>query len=132
MPSFFRRKPAEPPLAGAPAVRRLKTYSAASGYVYQYVYDGRRPASRAGAPGVQFVFQVSADRRSYFPLSVFLPETSVSGFERPFSGTEHYAIAKLALFRAFDERETPGALAAEAVVTREAVVEIVETLGLLS
>ena len=32
--SLFSRKDA--PLAGAPAVRRLKTYSARSGYVYQY------------------------------------------------------------------------------------------------
>jgi len=39
------RKKKEAPLTGAPAVRRQKTYSAESGYVYQYFYEGQRPAS---------------------------------------------------------------------------------------
>ena len=42
--SLFSRK--DEPLAGAPPVRRLKTYSARSGYVYQYRYQGSRPSSR--------------------------------------------------------------------------------------
>ena len=38
--NFFTKKPL--PLTGAPAVRRLKSYSAQSGYVYQYFYEGQR------------------------------------------------------------------------------------------
>src|SRR5437867_3892847 len=67
---WFRRK--EAPLTGAPAVRRQKTHSAESGYVYQYFYEGQRPASRDGAQGTQYVFNVSADRKSSFPVSVFV------------------------------------------------------------
>ena len=40
------RKKKDAPLTGAPAVRRQKTYSAESGYVYQYFYEGQRPAAR--------------------------------------------------------------------------------------
>ena len=42
--NFFSKKPL--PLTGAPAVRRLKSYSAQSGYVYQYFYEGQRPFSQ--------------------------------------------------------------------------------------
>jgi len=55
----------EAPLTGAPAVRRQKTYSAESGYVYQYYYEGQRPASRDGSSGIEFVFNVSADRNPH-------------------------------------------------------------------
>ena len=46
------------------------------------------------------------------------------------SSTERYAIAKMALFQAFDERPTP-VLMKDAVRVRHADVEaILETLGL--
>ena len=60
--NFFTRKPV--PLTGAPAVRRLKSYSAQSGYVYQYFYEGQRPFRSGGESGVEFVFTLSADRKS--------------------------------------------------------------------
>ncbi len=49
------------PLTGAPAVRRMKTYSAQSGYVYQYYFEGYRPLPVES--GVEFVFQISSDRK---------------------------------------------------------------------
>ena len=51
---FFTKKAV--PLSGAPPIRRLKTYSAQSGYVYQYFYEGQRPLR--GEAGTEFVFTV--------------------------------------------------------------------------
>ena len=55
--NFFSKKPAA--LTGAPPVRRMKTYSAQSGYVYQYYYEGYRPFRSAGESGSEFVFTIS-------------------------------------------------------------------------
>ena len=63
------------PLTGAPAVRRQKTYSAQSGYVYQYFYEGQRPSSPD--PGTEFVFDVSSDRKTSAPVSVFVRAAAV-------------------------------------------------------
>jgi len=129
---LFSRK--EIPLTGAPPVRRLKTYSAQSGYVYQYYYEGQRPFRRSGESGTEFVFGISADRKSWRPSRVLLGEGAVAAWEkaheRELSATERYAISKMALFQAFDERGTP-ALMKDDVRVRNADVEaIVETLGL--
>ncbi|HEY1337070.1 MAG TPA: hypothetical protein VGF59_06140 [Bryobacteraceae bacterium] len=108
----------------------MKTYSAESGYVYQYFYEGHRPFEG----GVEFVFKISADRKAWHDTGVFLNEDAVRSWEqshgRALSPTERYAVAKIALFQAFDERATP-ALLKEDVRVRAADVEaIVETLGL--
>src|ERR1700682_5472718 len=109
MLEWFRKKPV--PLTGAPAVRRQKTYSAQSGYVYQYFYEGHRHSSPP--PGTEYVFDVSADRKTSSHVSVFVSDESVAGWEsqsgRALSGTERYALAKMALFQAFDERKDPAA-----------------------
>src|SRR4249920_1778924 len=101
--NFFAKKPA--PLTGAPAVRRQKTYSAESGYVYQYFYEGQRSAVRDGAGGTQYVFNVSADRKSSLPVSVFVSDAALESWQiqhaRPLLSNERYAVAKLALFQAF-------------------------------
>lgn len=130
--SFFARKTVA--LTGAPAVRRLKTYSAQSGYVYQYFYEGHRPFRGAGDTGTEFVFSISADAKNWHPASVMVGDGAVrtweTAHERELSSTERYAVAKIALFQAFDERATP-ALMKEEVRVRTADVEgIVETLGL--
>ena len=107
--NFFSKKPL--PLTGAPAVRRLKSYSAQSGYVYQYFYEGQRPFRSGGESGIEFVFSVSADRKAFHPVSVLVSESALLGWEQAhdhtLSSTERYAISKMALFQAFDERATP-------------------------
>ena len=130
--SFFSRKPAA--LTGAPAVRRLKTYSAQSGYVYQYFYEGHRPFRAAGESGTEYVFSVSADAKNWHPASVMLADAAVSAWEtaheRQLSSTERYAVAKLALFQAFDERPLPAQMK-ENVSVRAADIEgILDTLDL--
>jgi len=126
--SWFGRKPV--PLTGAPAVRRQKTYSARSGYVYQYFYEGQRPADPG--PGTEFVFDVSADRKTSAPVSVFVLEPAVKAWEgehgRELTATERYAIAKIALFQAFDERESPAAMSDAVRVNADAVDDILRTL----
>jgi len=110
------------PLTGAPAIRRQKTYSAQSGYVYQYFYEGYRPAGDA----TEYVFNVSADRKSSFPVSVLIPRE----LGRELGSTERYAIAKMALFAAFDEREAPEQMRQPVNVEAAAVTEILGRLGL--
>src|SRR5579864_8958339 len=109
MLNWLRKKSA--PLSGAPPVRRQKTYSAQSGYVYQYFYEGQRAMS--SGQGTEYVFNVSHDRKTSSAVSVFISREAMASWQqesgRTLSATEQYAIAKMALFQAFDERETPEA-----------------------
>jgi len=124
----------ELPLTGAPPVRRMKTYSAQSGYVYQYCYEGQRPFQKSGEKGTEFVFSISSDRKTWSGCKVLLPDGAATSWEaaheRELSATERYAIAKMALFQAFDERETPATMKADVLVRNADVEGIVETLGL--
>ena len=129
---FFGKK--ETPLTGAPPVRRMKTYSAQSGYVYQYYYEGNRPYHSAGEDGIEFVFTISPDRKTWHPGRVYLSETSTTAWKsahaRELSVNERYAVAKMALFQAFDERENPALMKNDVRPRIEDVETIVETLGL--
>jgi|SRR6202142_1075795 len=116
-----RREP--PPLAGAPAVRRLKTYSAASGYAYQYFYEGHR--------GTEYVFQASADRRTYFSVTVVLSDAALQACPRELTSTERYAVSKIALFHAFDERAAPDQMRQPVQVQPADLEAIAAQLGLL-
>lgn len=131
---WLRRRNAEPPLTGAPAVRRLKCYSACSGFVYEYYFEGQRPARRGLDRGTQYVFAVTADRRNFFPVSVFVSERCLKRFEkahqRTVTATERYAVAKMSLFQAFDARPTPAAMREEIMVGPADVEAIFERLGL--
>ncbi len=129
----LRSKP-DVPLRGAPAVRRQKTYSSRSGYVYQYFYLGQRPALRGGEQGIEYVFEVTADRKISFPVPVFLTSQAVKSWNdshgRILTRTEEYAIAKMALFQAFDERTHPGQMKHEIRVRPADVEGILETLDI--
>lgn len=92
-------------------VRRLKTYTGAQGYVYQYYFVGKRPAlaDDPEAPATEFIFDVTSDRKLTYAISVFLPEAALQAWGqahgRPLNDAEQYAAVKLRLFRAFDELE---------------------------
>ena len=130
--SFFSQKPV--PLSGTPAVRRLKTYSAQSGYAYQYFYEGHRPFRSGGARGTEFVFSFSADRKSWRSTRVLLGDDAVgawqSAHQRELSSTEQYAIAKMSLFQAFDDRPSPEQMRDEVRVQNGGVDASMQTLGL--
>jgi hypothetical protein len=94
-------------MARPDAVRRIKTYSAADGYVYQYYfYEGNR-AQRSGSPGGEFTYIVSADRQANFPFKIFVKQAALEVWAtengRPLTSSEEYAVAKMRLFQAFDE-----------------------------
>jgi hypothetical protein len=112
----------------------MKTYSAQSGYVYQYFYEGHREYRGGGDDGVEFVFTVSADRKSSHETLVLVSGPAVQAWEqghgRELSLTERYAVAKMALFQAFDERPDPAQLRDEVRVRTADVEGIIETLGL--
>ena len=112
----------------------MKTYSAQSGYVYQYCYEGQRPYRHAGEEGTEFVFSLSADRKNFRPSKVVVPDRALASWEsahgRRLSETERYAVAKMALFQAFDERAAPGQMKADVVVRNADIEAIVETLDL--
>jgi hypothetical protein len=89
------------------AVRRVKTYSAASGYVYQYYFYEVQKTRRGLTAGTEYVYMVSVDRKKVFPLRIFVKQSAVDKWGRSvgraLSGTEEYAVAKLRLFQALDE-----------------------------
>jgi hypothetical protein len=117
-------------LAGAPKMRREKFYTSAAGYVYSYYYLGHRPRRRA----TEYVFEAAADRRSYALVSVVLPdavfETWAGRHGRALEATERYALAKLALQRAFDGCAPPQRLQRKVAVAPSLACEILDALGI--
>jgi len=122
------------PLTGAPPVRRLKNYSSQGGYVYQYFYEGHSPASRDDGPGAGYVFSVSADRQTWFPVTVFLSDLSVRSRQcahsRDLNSTERYAAVKTALFQALDERSGPAQMREEIRIRPADIEHLLSTLGI--
>jgi hypothetical protein len=90
-------------------VRRIKTYTGQTGYVYQYYFVGKRPAldSDPEAPSTEFIFDVAADRRTTFAVSIFLRPEALAAWNashgRALGESELYAGVKLRLMKAFDE-----------------------------
>jgi hypothetical protein len=91
------------------AIRRLKTYTGQTGYVYQYYFVGKRAALEGDpeSPSTEYVFDVTSDRKTTFAVSIFLPPQALDGWAasrgRSLSEPERYAAAKLRLMQAFDE-----------------------------
>jgi len=96
-------------MARPEAAHRVKSYSAATGYVYQYFFYEVQKSRRGHSAGTEYVYMVSVDREAVFPLRVFVRRDAVEKWAettgRPLTGTEEYAIAKMRLFQAFDEVE---------------------------
>lgn len=127
------RAKAPAPLGGAMPNRRQKTYSARSGYVYVYHYEGSREASRGSEQATEYVFQVSADRRTFERVSVFLAPSATAAWEdehHTLSTNERYAIAKMALLQAFDEREDPRQMRQAVIIRRADAESILQILGI--
>jgi hypothetical protein len=92
------------------AAHRVKSYSAATGYVYQYYFYEVEKAKRGAAAGTEYVYMASVDRKHVFPVRIFVDKGALEKWSartgRPFTGTEEYAVAKMRLFQAFDELES--------------------------
>jgi hypothetical protein len=114
-------------------VRRMKTYTGGQGYVYQYYFVGQRPALNAQAPGTEYVFDVTADRKTMFSVSVLLAAESVQMWARrhgrQLTDAEQYAAVKLRLFRAFDEIEDMKGRGRTLTVEEPVLEDLLATLG---
>jgi len=90
-------------------VRRVKTYTASTGFVYEYYFVGKREALADDpfAPSTEFIFDVSSDRKTVYAVSIFLSPRALDEYTadrgRVLSEPEQYAAIKLRLMQAFDE-----------------------------
>jgi len=98
-------------MARPDAVRRIKSYSAANGYVYQYCFYEVNRIAESNGPAGEFIYAVSADRKTMFGLRIVVFQSALETWARAngraLSSSEEYAVAKIRLFRAFDEGEVP-------------------------
>lgn len=113
-------------------VRRMKTYTGATGAVYQYYFVGQRAAPAAA--GTEYVFDVTADRATTFAVCIMVEQAALAAWAaahgRALTETERYAAAKMRLFAAFDEEEQLIAARAHAV-TAANIEQVLEPLGLV-
>jgi hypothetical protein len=80
---------------------RWKTYSAQSGYVYQYIFEGVRDDR-------EYVFRAVSGPQIEMTLQVELDTGAWVEENRPLSEIERFGIAKMALLRALDDSVKPG------------------------
>jgi hypothetical protein len=117
-------------------VRRLKTYTAQTGYVYQYYFVGQRETlgSDPEAPATEYVFDVTSDRKTVFAVSVFLgPQALKSWAEtrgRALTQPECYAAVKLRLMKAFDEINNMLEDGRRLRVAPAEICELLESIGI--
>jgi len=119
-----------PSMARPDAVRRVKSYSAADGFVYQYYFFEGNRGQRGGNPGGEFTYVVSIDRQTAFPFKIFVHQSALDSWAaqngRVLSSSEEYAVAKMRLFNAFDEgavKASPKSEPPREVIVNEANLE---------
>jgi hypothetical protein len=116
-------------------VRRIKTYTGQTGYVYQYYFVGKRPAldSDPEAPSTEFIFDVTSDRKTIYAVSVFLRPEALESWAvsrgRALSEPEQYAGVKLRLMRAFDEIPDMRNHGRRLRLEAEMLLELLESIG---
>jgi hypothetical protein len=94
------------------ATHRMKTYSGQSGYVYQYYFLESQTRTRWWSRlGTAFLFHVTSDRKQFFVVEILVENRALQAWERAHGRvlveSEQYAAAKMRLFQAFDESESP-------------------------
>ncbi len=91
------------------ALRRVKTYTAQTGLVYEYYFVGQREALTSEISATEYVFDVISDRRARYSVSVYVRRDGVEQWAaahgRKLSAPEQYAAAKLRLQQGFDDIE---------------------------
>ncbi|MGB8323475.1 MAG: hypothetical protein WCE52_11010 [Candidatus Acidiferrum sp.] len=91
--------------------RRVKSYSAGNGYVYQYYFYEVNRVLHEGNAAVEFVYAISADRSNGFPVRILVFETALAAWAkangRALTSSEEYAVAKMRLLQALDEGAVP-------------------------
>jgi len=121
-------------MARPEAVRRVKSYSAATGHVYQYYFYEVQKTRRGATSGTEYVYVVSSDRKKAFPLHILVRRDAVEEWQRSsgrmLSGTEEYAVAKIRLFQALDEIENLETHAADVLVDQSNLDSLLSQLDL--
>jgi hypothetical protein len=108
---------------GPGAPRRLKTYGAECGYVWEYFFAGRA--------GAEYRFEASATRGPFVTIVIVVDRSAVErAAGREVTEVEEYAAAKMSLLRAFD-RHPPGEMPASVRPGADEFREIFAALDLL-
>ena len=116
-------------------LRRMKTYTGGQGYVYQYYFVGKRAAlaDAPEAPGNEYIFDVTSDRKTTFAVSVFLQDGALREWAarhgRALNEAEQYGAVKMRLFQAFDEIEDMMANGRRLLVSGDSLEGATEKLG---
>ena len=116
-------------------LRRMKTYTSGQGYVYQYYFVGKRPAlaDAPEAPASEYIFDVTADRKTTFAVSVFLRDEALHDWAarhgRGLNDAEQYGAVKMRLFQALDEIEDMMANGRRLLVRGDSLEGATEKLG---
>ncbi len=117
-------------------IRRLKAYTGALGYVYQYYFVGKRAAPTAEgrvSDANEYIFDVTSDRKLTYAVSIFLSHQVVADWAkahgRTLSDSEQYAAVKMRLFRGFDEVEDMQAHGRQLQIDLPSLEEALASLG---
>ena len=127
---LFRR---EPPLQRTHNAGRARTYSADSGYVYEYSFAGFRRVRRGEDEYVEYVFDVTGARMERSPVAILLPAARLREWaarDRDLTASERYAIARITLKRALDRFPDPRSLQREVFPDGTEVGDIADMLDL--
>lgn len=117
-------------------VRRLKTYTAQTGYVYDYYFVGKRAALADDplAPATEFIFDISSDRKTTCAVSVFLSpqvlEAYTTAHGRSLSQPEQCAAVKMRLLQALDEITDIPQHGRRLALDAEALTALLESVGI--
>ena len=117
-------------------VRRLKTYTAQTGYVYEYYFVGKRTALPDDplAPATEYIFDISSDRKTTSAVSVFLPPQALESYStshgRTLSEPEQYAAVKMRLLQALDEIADMLQHGRRLTLDSEALSALLESVGI--
>lgn len=117
-------------------IRRMKSYTGQTGYVYQYYFVGKRTAlpEAPERPATEYIFDVTSDRQSLFAVSVFLRDDAclewAAAHGRELTDSERYAAVKLRLFAAFDEISDLAVSGRQLRIGAEDIESVLEALDL--
>ena len=114
-------------------IRRMKTYTGATGYVYQYYFVGRRPAPPPEGGNRVYLRRHRGPQDHVFHQRI--PQAGALGawfaeHGRELTETEQYAAAKMRLLRAFDEMEGMIEHGRRLVIDGENIEELLAPLGM--
>jgi len=116
------------------AAHRVKSYTSETGYVYQYYFYEAQRARRGFSAGREYVYMVSADRKTMFPVKVFIRQDAIQKWGRAagreLTGTEEYAAAKMRLFEGFDQLEDLATTRPELIVDESNIGALLAKLDL--